>query len=60
MSLFTDPALESLIPHAGTTDASTTDPMSIWEEVEKPQPKRPENSGSKQPPTTPPKPDKKG
>lgn len=55
MSLFTDPKLEALIPHSGTTD-----PMSIWEEVEKPvQPKAPQSSDRKAPPAMPPKPEKK-
>lgn len=55
MSLFTDPALETLIPHAGTTD-----PMSIWEEVERPaNGNRPETPSGKSQPPVPPKPEKK-
>lgn len=56
MSLSRDPSSETRIPHAGTTD-----PMSIWEEVERPSngSSQPENQGGKQQLPTPPKPEKK-
>lgn len=63
MSLFTDPTFQTMIPQTShNPHMGTTDPMSIWEEVERPNPaNRPETpSGKQQPPTSPPKPEKKG